>query len=134
MASTREFGPASGQFTLNGLPRYAQDRALLLLKAHQSAKSYAIFSAPQVTRGAARKPAANIPAPITGPAVDAKLRGTAVKLAAAARSGVVTTDITKALRAGASIDERSERTIRSPNASLTEGANAAAIRQRLAGM
>lgn len=89
---------------------------------------------PQAISGAAKKPAANIPAPITGPAAEAKLRGTAVKLAAAALSGRVTTDMTKALRAGASIDDSSERTMSSPKASPTEGAKAAAIKQRLAGM
>lgn len=109
-------------------------RATRIFKSVPKRQVIRNFSAPQATKGAARKPAANIPAPITGLAAEAMLRGTAVKLATAARSGGVTTGMTKALRAGASIDDRSKRTIRSPNASPTKRANAAAIRHRLAGM
>ena len=48
---------------------------------------------------------------------EARLRGTAVKLAAAARSTGVTTVMTKALRVGTSICESSARTNSNPTAS-----------------
>jgi hypothetical protein len=63
-------------------------------KPAKSARSYAIFSTPQATRGVAMAPAANKAPVIDGPIAAARLRGTAVKLAAAGRSADVTTDIT----------------------------------------
>src|SRR5262245_63132009 len=74
-------------------------------------------------------------APVSeGLAADARLRGTAVKLAAAGRSAGVTTDITKALRAGTSICERALRTSSSASTGASDGAKAAAIRHRLDGI
>ncbi len=62
------------------------------------------------------------------------LRGTAVKLAAAYRSAGVTTATTKAERVGTSICDSVLRTKSRPNAIGSEGAKAAPIRHRLAGM
>ena len=59
-----------------------------------------IFSTPQATSGAANQPAANKAPPSVGLSAAARLRGTAVKLAAAALSPGVTTAMTKAARAG----------------------------------
>src|SRR5512146_401345 len=79
-------------------------------------------------------PTANIAPVRDGLIAEARLRGTAVKLAAAGRSAGVTTDITYALRAGTSICESALRASRSARARCRLDANAAAMRQRLAGM
>ncbi len=55
-----------------------------------------------------------------------------MKLAAAVRSGSVTTAMTYDERAGTSICESIARTSRSPKATPSQGAKAAAIKQRLA--
>src|SRR2546428_12882613 len=68
-----------------------------------------------------------------GVVAEARLRGTLVMLAAAARSSGVTTPITNACRAGTSICEKSERTRSRLTASQASGANAARISMRLAG-
>ena len=77
--------------------------------------------------------ASNAP-PIDGPMADARLRGTAVKLAAAARSGGVTEAITNAERAGTSICDSALRASRQVSASGRLGTSAAATRNRLAGI
>lgn len=69
-----------------------------------------------------------------GAAADAKLFGTSVKLAAAARSPGVTTDITNALRAGTSICESNERTISKASTTWRFGTKATTIKRTLAGM
>src|SRR3954466_3342470 len=79
-------------------------------------------------------PAANIAPVIVGLTAAARLRGTEVKLAAAGRSAGVTTDITKALRAGTSIWESALLTRSSVRASGSDGASAAPIRHKLDGM
>src|SRR5688500_9356368 len=71
---------------------------------------------------------------MAGLMAEARLRGTAVTLAAAGRSASVTTAITYEERVGTSICESAARTRRRPSAHCTDGANAAAIRQRLDGM
>src|SRR4051812_47814083 len=65
---------------------------------------------------------------------DASVRGTAVKLAAAACSCGVTTDITYEVRVGTSICDSAERTSSRISAVSRFGARAAAIRHRLDGM
>jgi hypothetical protein len=82
----------------------------------------------------AMKPAANKAPPSVGLSAAARLRGTAVKLAAAGRSAGVTTAITKAERVGTSICDSALRRNSSANASGSVGENAAPIRHRLAGM
>jgi len=79
-------------------------------------------------------PAANMAPVNEGLSAEARLRGTAVKLAAAGRSSGVTTVITKALRAGTSICESALRASRRPSASSSVGASAAPIRHRFAGI
>src|SRR5260370_8492679 len=64
---------------------------------------------------------------------DARLRGTAVTLAAAGRSGGVTTAITYEVRVGTSICESAERTSNRPRTTRRFVENAARIRQRLEG-
>ena len=91
------------------------------------------LSTPHTTSGAAIAPAASIAPPSDGLSAEARLRGTAVKLAAAGRSSGVTTDMTYALRAGTSICESALRTKRSASATGKVGANAAAMRHRFAG-
>src|SRR4029078_3134672 len=63
----------------------------------------------------------------SGGIAEASVRGTLVTLAAAARSGGVTTLITNALRTGTSMLDTRLRAIRQPTASRALGANAAAI-------
>ena len=79
-------------------------------------------------------PAANMAPVNEGLSAEARLRGTAVKLAAAGRSAGVTTDITKALRAGTSIWDSALRVSSSARASSSVGANAAPTRHRFAGI
>src|SRR5215472_5462448 len=89
---------------------------------------------PQATSGAARAPAAKSAPVIEGLMADARLRGTAVKLAAAGRSEGVTTDITKAPRAGTSICESKLRMQSSASTQYRFEVSAAPIRQRLDGI
>ncbi len=94
-----------------------------------------IFSTPQATSGAASQPAANSAPPIAGLAAAARLRGTAVKLAAAARSAGVTTAMTKAERVGTSIcDNAAAQQQQAERQSAGSGASAAQIRQMIGGM
>src|SRR5262249_23530403 len=79
-------------------------------------------------------PAVNKAPVIEGPTAAARGGGRAVKLAAAGRSAGVTTDITKALRAGTSICESALLRSRRPSAAGSDGASAAPIRHRLDGM
>src|SRR5215510_837727 len=65
---------------------------------------------------------------------DARLRGTAVTLAAAARSAGVTTAMTYDVRVGTSICDSAERTSSSANTAVRFGVKAAMIRQTLEGM
>src|SRR5215470_1473433 len=65
---------------------------------------------------------------------EARLRGTAVTLAAAVRSAGVTTAITYEVRVGTSICDNADRTSSNPSASVRSGAKAAAIRQTLDGI
>ena len=59
-----------------------------------SAKSYAIFKHPHTTSGSAENGPASMNPAIAGLIDEARLRGTAVKLAAAGRSAGVTTAMT----------------------------------------
>src|SRR5262249_62418898 len=79
-------------------------------------------------------PAVNKAPVIEGPTAAARARGTAVKLAAAGRSAGVTTDITKALRAGTSICESALLRSRGPSAAGRDGARGGPIRQRVGGV
>src|SRR5437899_10463462 len=102
--------------------------------AAYSARSYAIFSTPHATSGAAMAPAANMAPVIVGLTAAARLRGTEVKLAAAGRSAGVTTDITNAPRAGTSICDSRLRASRHASAMSRRVASAAPMRNRLDGM
>src|SRR5215218_2701640 len=75
--------------------------------------------------GQARNEAANSAPARAGLAAAARLRGTAVKLAAAARSASVTTAITYDERVGTSICESAARISNSASASGSVGATAA---------
>src|SRR5688572_14724600 len=69
----------------------------------------------------------------SGLTAEARLRGTAVTLAAAARSPGVTTAITYEVRVGTSICESAARARRSTIAIQSVGANGVSRRKRLAG-
>src|SRR5512144_3244259 len=84
--------------------------------------------------GRARNDAENIAPASAGLSEEARLRGTAVTLAAAGRSGGVTTAITYELRVGTSICDSADRTNKKPSATGKLGDSAAKIRQRLDGM
>src|SRR5436190_16051596 len=71
---------------------------------------------------------------ISGLTADARLRGTAVMLAAAARSAGVTTAITYELRVGTSICDSALRTSNSAIAIPSEGANGTMINSTLDGI
>src|SRR5260221_7896148 len=92
--------------------------------------SYRTFNTPQRTSGNPRKDVDNSAPDIAGLMADAKLRGTAVTLAAAVRSAGVTTAITYDVRVGTSICERAERTSSSASTIVTLGEKAARMRQR----
>src|SRR5262245_5198618 len=87
-----------------------------------------------MTSGSAKKDAEKSAPDIVGLTADARLRGTAVTLAAAVRSGGVTTAMTYDVRVGTSIWDRAERTSRSPSTNVRLLENAAMIRQTLEGM
>src|SRR5262245_2028975 len=70
-----------------------------------NSRSYTILRAPQMSNGQARRDAANKAPANAGLAAAARLRGTDVKLAAAARSISVTTAMTYEERVGTSICE-----------------------------
>src|SRR5215475_5123006 len=93
-----------------------------------------IFSNPQTTRGSPENGIANIAPAKPGLSEDARLRGTAVTLAAAVRSAGVTTAMTYDVRVGTSICESAALTSSSPRAKIKFGENAAAIRNILDGM
>src|SRR5215204_4493807 len=65
---------------------------------------------------------------------EARLRGTAVKLAAAARSAGVTTAMTYDVRVGTSICDSAERTSSRPSVRYRLGENAARISSTLDGI
>src|SRR5712692_7084956 len=71
---------------------------------------------------------------IAGLMEEAKLRGTAVMLAAAVRSAGVTTAITKDVRVGTSICENAERTSKSARTTVRLEEKAATMRQTLDGI
>jgi hypothetical protein len=96
-------------------------------------RSYVALRLPAMTNGQpnaelVRSAPANI-----GPSADAKLRGTAVTLAAAARSSGETTDITKEVRVGTSICESALRISSRVKVHCRSGAKGARARHRLAG-
>src|SRR6185503_8964546 len=94
---------------------HSQSRGRTLLNMSSSATSYADLSTPHSTSGAAIAPAANMTPVKDGLSEEARLRGTAVKLAAAGRSAGVTTDMTYAPRAGTSICDSRLRTSSRPS-------------------
>jgi len=71
---------------------------------------------------------------IAGLMEEARLRGTAVMLAAAVRSAGVTTAITKDVRVGTSICENAERTSKSARTTVRLEEKAATMRQTLDGI
>src|ERR671923_1245313 len=93
-----------------------------------------ILRTPQMTSGQFSSPSEKKAPASAGLSAAARLRGTAVTLAAAARSGGVTTAITYEDRGGTSICDRAARPNRHASASWSDGANAARIRNTLAGM
>src|SRR5687768_2616836 len=86
-----------------------------------------------MTRGQPKDDPASSAPPSIGLSAEAKLRGTAVMLAAAGRSSGETTDMTKDVRVGTSIWDKALRTIRRIKVQARFGANGASARQRLAG-
>src|SRR4029077_16716979 len=93
-----------------------------------------IFKLPQNTSGSPGKGSVRSMPANAGLIEEARLRGTAVTLAAAVRSAGVTTAITYDVRVGTSICESAERTRSNPSVSVRSGENAAAIRQMLDGI
>ena len=71
---------------------------------------------------------------MAGPIAAARLRGTAVMLAAAGRSGGVTTAITYEVRVGTSICDSAERSTKALAPHTDCGENAAKIRNTLEGI
>src|SRR5258708_36827095 len=84
--------------------------------------------------GQASKPASNSAPAMAGLAAAARLRGADVTLAAAGRSGGVTTAITYEERVGTSICDSAARTSSKARATSRLGATAARIRQTLDGI
>src|SRR4051794_19290429 len=80
--------------TKAALLRYCSSGGLTCWNWIRSRMSYTILSVPQMSSGHPRFDAAYKAPARTGLAAEARLRGTIVKLAAAARSGGVTTAIT----------------------------------------
>src|SRR5215472_802834 len=101
---------------------------------NRSERSKTIFNTPQTTSGNPANDVDNRAPDIAGLIADAKLRGTAVTLAAAVRSAGVTTAITYDVRVGTSICDSAERTGSSTSTMVRFGENAARIRQTLEGM
>src|SRR5215475_12122492 len=93
-----------------------------------------IFRPPQMTSGKPENAVENSAPASAGLRDDARLRGTAVTLAAAGRSSGVTTAITYDVRVGTSICESAERTSSSASTAARLGTNAATITQTLDGM
>src|ERR1700730_13887959 len=89
---------------------------------------------PQTTRGSPVKEVVSSAPAKAGLSDDARLRGTAVTLAAAGLSGGVTTAITYEVRVGTSICESAERISSRPSTTRRCVEKAARIRQRLEGM
>src|SRR5918999_1364086 len=93
-----------------------------------------ILRTPQMTSGQLSSPNEKRAPVSAGLSAAARLRGTAVMLAAAARSGGVTTAITYEERGGTSICDSAARANRHASAISSDGATAATIRNTLAGM
>ena len=89
---------------------------------------------PQTTSGNPENGPASIKPAKAGLIDDARLRGTAVTLAAAARSAGVTTAITYDDRVGTSICDNADRIRSSPIVRVRFGENAARMRQMLDGI
>src|SRR6266853_1177000 len=89
---------------------------------------------PQTTRGNPVKDVVSRAPAKAGLIEEASVRGTAVTLAAAARSAGVTTAITYDVRVGTSIWDSAERTSSRPSTTRRFVEKAARIRQRLDGM
>src|SRR5262249_25671566 len=102
--------------------------------ATSKATSYTIFSTPHTISGRPRKGVESSAPDRAGLTDDARLRGTAVMLAAAVRSAGVTTAITKEVRVGTSIFERAARRSRSASTTDRLDEKAATRRQMLEGM
>src|SRR5262245_54155187 len=81
--------------TLEGQPGASfSSGGLMCRNENSSDKSYTIFNTPQMTSGNPANAVDSMAPDIAGLIADAKPRGTAVKLAAAVRSGGVTTAMT----------------------------------------
>src|SRR5258708_9562475 len=89
---------------------------------------------PQTTRGNPVKDVASRAPAKAGLSDDARLRGTAVTLAAAGLSGGVTTAITYDVRVGTSICESAERTSSRPSTTRRFVEKAARIKHRPEGI
>src|SRR5918999_2804199 len=87
-----------------------------------------------MTSGQLSSPSENSAPASAGLIAAARLRGTAVTLAAAARSGGVTTAITYEERVGTSICDRAARASKHASAISSVGAAAATMRNTLEGM
>src|SRR5271166_6132205 len=96
-----------------------------------SRTSYVIFNAPAQISGHPNEVTSSIMPAGTGAAALARLRGTLVTLAAAARSSGGTTAITYDWRAGTSIDDIAARSSRNTIARGAFGISAARIRNAL---
>src|SRR4051812_15604105 len=92
-----------------------------------------IFNPPPITRGHPKPDAARRKPDRMGLIAAARLRGTAVMLAAAARSPGVTTAMTYEVRVGTSICESALRTSSNITAVERVGANGTSTKQTLAG-
>src|SRR3954453_8438772 len=92
-----------------------------------------IFNDPAMINGQPNVVWSSIQPAAIGGSAEARLRGTLVTLAAAARSEGVTTVITYALRTGTSMLDRRLRPIRQPTANGAGGMNAAEISSICAG-
>src|SRR5262245_48380633 len=93
-----------------------------------------IFRPPQMTSGKPENAVENSAPASVGLMDDARLRGTAVTLAAAGRSAGVTTAITYEVLVGTSICDSAARINSSISTAVKLGRNAARIRQMLDGI
>src|SRR5439155_16852536 len=107
---------------------------LMCRNESSSDKSYTILRQPQITSGKPENAVASMAPASAGLIDEARLRGTAVTLAAAGRSAGVTTAITYDVRVGTSICESADRISNSASTIVRLGEKAARIRQMLDGI
>src|SRR4051794_8789846 len=100
---------------------------------NSNVRSYTDLRTPEITRGMPANPVARSAPEIAGLIAAARLRGTAVKLAAAGRSAGVTTAKTYDVRAGTSICDSADLTSSKRSTIVRFGINAATTKQIAAG-